>query len=107
MIPPGSRARRDRNDSFLAPDQVLCLVLCDGRSLEIRLRTVDEALDVAAVLEDGQCAYLDEIHSHYPDISVEDLFLMIMVEGSAIDINRHMREFSREHGITHSFPYGA
>ena len=64
-------------------------------------------MSVDYLLEDGQCAYLDEIHSHYPDISVEDLFLMIMVEGSAIDINRHMREFSREHGITHSFPYGA
>ncbi len=64
-------------------------------------------MSVDYLLEDGQCAYLDEIHSHYPDISEEDLFLMIMIEGSAMDINRHMREFSREHGIPHTFTYGA
>ena len=56
-------------------------------------------MSVDYLLEDGQCAYLDEIHSHYPDISEEDLFLMIMVEGSAMDIDRHMRDFSKEHGI--------
>ena len=64
-------------------------------------------MSVDYLLEDAQCAYLDEIHSHYPDISEDDLFLMIMVEGSAIDIDRHMREFSKEHGISHAFTYRA
>ena len=64
-------------------------------------------MSVDYLLEDAQCAYLDEIHSHYRDISEDDLFLMIMVEGSAIDIDRHMREFSKEHGISHAFTYRA
>lgn len=64
-------------------------------------------MSVDYLLEDAQCAYLDEIHSHYPDISEDDLFLMIMIEGSAIDIDRHMREFSKEHGISHAFTYRA
>ena len=64
-------------------------------------------MTVDYVLEDGQCAYLNEIHSNFPNVSEEDLFLMIMIEGSALDIDRKMREFCRDRDFKRTGIYQA
>ncbi len=64
-------------------------------------------ISVDYVLEDSQCEYLGNIHHYYPNISEEDLFFMIMFEGSALDIDRKMREFCKEHDIQCEYRYGA
>ena len=56
---------------------------------EMKKMTVDYQL------EDTQYAYLGKIHEHYPQISEEDLFMMIMIEGSSMDISRRLQEFGR------------
>ena len=58
-------------------------------------------------LEDSQCEYLGRIHQHYPGISEEDLFMMIMLEGSAVDINRRMQNFCKDRNIENGFFYKA
>ena len=64
-------------------------------------------VSVDYLLEDNQCDYLGRIHDHYPGINEEDLFMMIMLEGSALDIDRKLRNFCREHGIQIENSYGA
>ena len=58
-------------------------------------------------LEDSQCEYLGRIHQHFPEIQEEDLFMMIMVEGSALDINRRMQDFCKDRNIENGSFYKA
>ena len=58
-------------------------------------------------LEDSQCEYLGRIHQHYPEVSEADLFMMIMIEGSALDINRRMQDFCKERNIENDYFYRA
>ena len=68
---------------------------------EMRKMTVDYQL------EDSQCEYLGRIHQHFPEIQEEDLFMMIMVEGSALDINRRMQDFCKDRNIENGSFYKA
>jgi predicted transcriptional regulator len=58
-------------------------------------------------LEDSQCEYLGRIYQHYPEVSEADLFMMIMIEGSALDINRRMQDFCKERNIENDYFYRA
>ncbi len=62
-------------------------------------------MTVDYLLEDNQCEYLERIHQHYPQISEEDLFLMIMIEGSALEINQKLQRFCIEHQIDNKSTY--
>ena len=64
-------------------------------------------MTVEYLLEDSQAEYLGRIHKHYSRVSEEDLFLMIMIEGSAPEISRKMQAFCEEHQIDNSFTYEA
>lgn len=64
-------------------------------------------ISVDYTLEDNQVNYLEKIHRHYPDIDEEVLFLMIMYEGSALDIDRKLRDFCKAKGIHVDYGYSA
>jgi len=62
-------------------------------------------MTVDYLLEDCQCAYLGRIHKHFPSVSEEDLFMMIMIEGSSLDISEKMHSFAQKHCTGNEFKY--
>ena len=62
-------------------------------------------MTVDYLLEDRQCEYLSRIRKHFPHVSEEDLFLAIMTEGSAMEIDCRMNRFCSERGIDSGFKY--
>lgn len=64
-------------------------------------------MTVDYLLEDSQCEYLGRIQKHFPYISEEDIFMIIMTEGSAMDITNRLKNFCKNHEIETENKYHA